>query len=178
MFKDFVTLFTGMKAATGIMLIVGLILIIVKIFQPGQRTFGYLGGIFIVLGVVFRMINDGSSSHLFWLTFMVITILFISYIVSVATNRSGWFVKMKEEDEKMLATSLANRSKFDMTMLTNRKCEAVTEFFPEGTIKLDGNYYVAISAENEFIPKNSKLIIANVDGNKLYVKKLKEEKQC
>jgi len=57
MFKDFVTLFTGMKAVTSVMLIVGLILCIVKIFQPGQRTFGYLGATFLVLGVVFRMVN-------------------------------------------------------------------------------------------------------------------------
>ena len=177
MFKDFVTLFTGMKAVTSVMLIVGLILCIVKIFQPGQRTFGYLGATFLVLGVVFRMVNGGNSSHLFWLSFICCTILITSYIISVVTNRSGWFVKMKEEDEKMLMENLKLEPvyNFSLSDLSNRNCISVTELLPDGTIKIDNNYYVAVSL-NGFIPKNKKLVVEKVENNIIFVRE--EGTQC
>lgn len=177
MFKDFVTLFTEMKAVTSVMLVVGLILCIVKIFQPGQRTFGYLGATFIVLGVVFRMVNNGNSSHLFWLTFICFTILIASYMISVATNRSGWFVKMKEADEAMIANNLKLDAEynFDLSELKSKTCVTVTEFLPCGTIKFENVYYVAQSTTG-FIPKNCKVVIESVVDNKLFVTKVKEGK--
>ncbi len=178
MFKDFVTLFTGMQVATSIMLIVGIILCIVKIFQPGQSVFGFLGGTFLILGVFIRMINGGTWSHLFWLTFILFTILITSYLISVVTNRSSWFVKMKQEDEKMLVYDLKPDipSMIDLSGLKNKTCVAVTDFLPNGTIKIESCYYTAIGG-NEHISKNTKLIITNVENNKIYVEKVKGEKR-
>lgn len=177
MFKDFVTLFTGMQVATSIMLVVGIILCIVKIFQPGQTAFGFLGGIFLVLGVVIRMINGGNWSHLFWLTFILFTILIISYLIGVVTNRSSWFVRMKEDDEKALEYDLKPDvpATMDLNGLTNKTCVALTDFLPNGTIKVDGCYYTALGG-SEYIAKNSKLIITKVENNKIYVEKVKGER--
>jgi len=84
---------------------------------------------------------------------------------------------MKEEDEKMLMENLKLEPvyNFSLSDLSNRNCISVTELLPDGTIKIDNNYYVAVSL-NGFIPKNKKLVVEKVENNIIFVRE--EGTQC
>ena len=93
MWNEFIQLFTQMSPIAAICLIVGLILAIIEIFQPGIGIFGTLGAILLVVGVVIRMAAGGTFQQLFYMVFCIVLILVATFLLMIRMARMGWLTK-------------------------------------------------------------------------------------
>ena len=60
--QEVALVFTEIGWIPAICLILGMILIIVEIFQPGFGFFGIAGGILVVIGIIVRIYNSGGGN--------------------------------------------------------------------------------------------------------------------
>ena len=69
-----------------------------------------------------------------------------------------------------------NESKTNVEALIGNIATVTKDILPDdrGEVKVKGQYWLAISTDNDEVKENSKVSILAIEGNKLIVKKIKE----
>lgn len=95
LFTEIAILFTGMTAPVIVCLVVGLIFVIIELFQPGFGIFGIIGGILLLAAIVLRvLVGDGNIvAQIFLMLFFMTIILLIAFVIMVAMSKKGWLTK-------------------------------------------------------------------------------------
>jgi len=165
--EDLGRLFTGMDPAIAIMLIAGLILIIIEIFQPGFGVFGIIGGILLIAGVALRLTVDDGSNPLvifFYLTFFIVIILTGSFLLMVKLSRGGWLSRIPFSEG-------VRYDVFNYSELLGKSGIAATSLKPEGKAEIEGKTYDVV-AEAFLIKHGEKINVISVEGDKIVVNKI------
>ena len=82
--QEVALVFTEIGWIPAICLILGMILIIVEIFQPGFGFFGIAGGILVVIGIIVRIYNSGGGNPIiqfFVLLAIVLGVLALAAVI-------------------------------------------------------------------------------------------------
>lgn len=166
---EFVLLFADMGVAAGICLVLGLILCIIEIFQPGFGIFGALGTILILAGIIIRMIQGGSLLMLFIMVFLIIVILLGCFLIMVRSMKYGWLSRTS----LVLQGTAVNEEFSDGTKnhndLIGKEGIANTPLRPSGKAEIDGVLYDVV-AQSSFIDKGKKVVVLEIEGVRIVVK--------
>ncbi|MFA7057693.1 MAG: NfeD family protein [Candidatus Cloacimonadales bacterium] len=135
-----------------IWLIIGIISIIIEIFDPAVFFIS-----FGIAGITTSLIS--TTGLPFWLQALIFGI--ISFVV---------FLFMRRVYERLLRNGKVETNVYALIGKTG----IVTKTIPQdgrGEVKMGGEYWVAISQENIQIIQDEKIEVLAIDGNKLIVQK-------
>ncbi len=167
--NEITALFNGMGYIPMIALFVGLVLLIVEIFVPGFGIFGIIGAIFSIVGIAVRMIIGGTVIQLLIMLTFAIVIVIIAFIIVVILARCGVLRMGLVQNKTAIPGNFAKPNK-QYAKLIGKVGFATTAFRPVGAFSYKEKTYDAIST-GEFIDKNSKVVVVDVKGDEIYVKK-------
>ena len=94
--QEVALVFTEIGWAPAICLILGMILLIVEIFQPGFGFFGIAGGILVVIGIILRIYDSGGGNPIiqfFVLLAVVLGVLALAVVIMMIALKKGWLAR-------------------------------------------------------------------------------------
>lgn len=145
------------------LILLGISLLIVEIFQPGFGIFGGLGIISLILGIFTFEAEPFFSPRIFEAMTMVVLGAVISIAILFVIIGRG------------VVKSLKEKPKTGPETLIDKIGEVIKTLDPAGQVELKGEIWLARSIDGEKIPKGVKIKIIKVEGNTLFVEKLEEE---
>lgn len=168
--NDFTTLWTGMEILPAVFLSLGLVLVIIEMFNPGFGIFGALGGVLLVLGVVVRVMQSDPESklaHLFMLTFIILLLLTIVFLIIVRLMKFGWISQSSLVNNEV-TTSLSETA--DFSYLVGHVGVSLTSLHPTGKAFINGNNYDVVT-RGDFIESNVEVRVREVEGVRIVVER-------
>ncbi|HEY8424168.1 MAG TPA: NfeD family protein [Clostridia bacterium] len=171
--EQFVELFAGMGVAAGICLVLGLILCIIEIFQPGFGIFGALGTILIIAGLVIRMLQGGTLLMLFIMIFIIIIILMTAFMIMVRSMKYGWLSRTELIQSGTAVNPVRSDATDDYSYLLSKTGKTTTPLRPSGKAVIDDKEYDVV-AQGAFIEKGVEIKVVEVEGVRIVVR-AKEE---
>lgn len=165
---SFIRLFSEMDAISAISLIVGMVLLLVEIFQPGFGVFGILGAFIVCAGIINRMINFGDFAMLFILVFIVIFLSTIGFLLMSRIARAEWLSRtpILTMGKEIVAEPI------DHVKLIGKQGVVISSLNPNGKAKIEENYYDVISKDNSKIARGDEIIVSSIDGKNIFVQSL------
>lgn len=143
------------------LILLGLFLLMLEIFEPGFGIFGITGAIAILMGI-FTFEAEPLLAPRF---FEAMTMIVIGAALAICIL----FVIIG----KAVAKSLKAKPKTGPESLIGLEAEVIKELNPIGQVKLREEIWQAESITSETIPEKSRVKILKVEGNTLFVKRLK-----
>ena len=151
-----------------ILLAIGMIALFFEVFVPGA-VLGILGALLIGASVVFSYMElgpAGGSGFLVAAFLLVVIELIIALYVLPKTS----FAK-----RLMLQSSINGTASEDKRYLIGAQGVAVTDLRPSGMVQI-GRERVDVVADCEFIAQGSNVCVAAVEGFKIIVKQVVQER--
>lgn len=167
-------LFANMSWAVVICLIVGLIFIMIEIFQPGFGVFGSIGFILLVLGIILRAVyhneDDNILAQIFIMLFIVSIVIIFAFIIMVKSSKMGWLSRSPLiQKDTAVSTGISEGTK-DYTYLKDKIGVATTNLRPTGKINID-NEILDAYADGFFINKGEGIKVIEARGGKVTVRR-------
>lgn len=169
-FEEFALLFTGMSIPAIICLIMGVIFIIIEIFEPGFGVFGILGGILAVAGIVLRVIvGDGNAfAQIFILLFIYMIIIVVAFLIMVFASKRGWLKRSPLIMKSTAVSETFSAGTENYNSLIGKRGVATTDLRPTGKVSIDGGLYDVVT-DGFYIKKDESVVVSNVEGGKITV---------
>ena len=113
-------LFSGMSLITGVLAIVGHLLIVVELFQPSRGIVGYCGAVALLCGIVVRMLMGGTILMLFIMVFLSVTVILSMHILMLCLQKRAWLthalaLKLEEKASEEAAAKTEPAEKDETT---------------------------------------------------------------
>ena len=151
------------------LLIAGAILMSVELAVPGFGIFG-IGGLICLTGGGYFLLGGGFPALTVLLGFYLVAALVLAFLCLYLPKESKWnpFVLWDKQQNSAGYTGGS-----DYSSLLGKQGLALTTLRPSGTALIEGKRY-DVSSLGNFLPKDSKIVVAKVEGNKLFVDLVKE----
>ena len=157
-------------ALTAFLYVFGLILLMIEGLIPGFGVFGFTGIICVVVSVAL------ITSNLYQALLLIITTIALFVLAVVLLYKLGYgskymkflILNTEQKKEEGYTSSKLDSSYIGKTGL------AETVLRPAGIVNIDGKRINAQS-RGEFIEKDSKVIVIEIDGMKITVKEFEKE---
>ncbi len=168
-------LFTNMTWPVIVCLIVGIVFVMIEIFQPGFGTFGTVGLLLLVLAIVLRGIfhqdDDNVLAQIFIMLFFLSIIILIAFIIMVKSSKMGWLSRTPFiEKSTAISTDISEGTK-DYSFFKDKVGIAETALRPTGKIRVDDLIEDAY-AEGFFIKKGEGIKVVDISGGKITVRRI------
>lgn len=170
--EEFVQLFAGMGVAAGVCIVLGLVLCIIEIFQPGFGVFGGLGALLIIAGLVIRMLQGGTLLMLFIMIFLIIIILLAAFMIMVRSMKYGWLSRADFIQTGTAVDPVRSDATKDFSYLLDKTGKATTPLRPSGKATIEDQEYDVI-AQGAFIAAGAKIKVIEIEGARIVVKEQK-----
>lgn len=165
---DLAGLFTSFDFYAAIFFLVGFILVIVEMFNPGFGVPGITGIILLVLGIVSVARNPYD---VFILIILILAVLGIALAFVLYSATKG-----KLSKTLVLTDSLNKEQGFegteDLNSFLGKEGKAITILRPAGTADFDGVKLDVVS-ESVYIQKDAKVKVIKVEGRRIVVQETK-----
>lgn len=150
-----------------ICLIVGIVLLIAEMFTPGFGVMGGLGMLALAAAVVFRSDSLESALITVLLMLLIIGLFAVIFYRSFKSGKLSRSFLVQNESIKSEATSL---SAPEMKEYIGREGICLTALRPSGNVAF-GETRMDCSSEGDFIEKGAKVIVTQIDGLRVIVRK-------
>ena len=157
-----------------ILLILGTVLIIVEIFQPGFGVFGISGIILVALGIAIRLFTSRNGNLLIQFFVMVLTITLVvgvALIIMVHSMKKGRLSRTSLVQNSTAVPSGITKGTEDFTQLVGKSGVADTVLRPSGNAMIDGKLY-SVVAQSSLIESGKNIVVIAVEGVKITVKEV------
>lgn len=175
-FHQYGLLFSNMQWYVIVCLILGLVLLLVEIFQPGFGVFGIIGTVLLVAAVVLRAVfhaeEDSVLTQVFQLLLFEFVIVGGFFLLFVIANKKKWLKKTPFYQEDTAVDPDFSEGTANFSELVGKRGVASTDLRPAGKAVIDGVIYDVV-AENFFIDKGVKVEVKSVEGVKIAVAAVK-----
>lgn len=171
-FQEIGILFTTINTATIVCLIVGLILIMVEIFQPGFGIFGILGLLLCIAGIIIHVAagNGNPLAQIFLIIFIIAFVVTAAFLLMLASAKKGWISRSPFiENSTVLSKGISEGTK-DYTNIVNMIGVAITDLRPSGRASIGDQIYDVVT-DGFFITKGEGLKVVAVEGIKITVRR-------
>ncbi|VDN46495.1 conserved protein of unknown function [Petrocella atlantisensis] len=138
----------------------GILLLIAEIFIPSFGVTGGIGIVAILAGVIMTTNTIAEGVVMFLVILLVAIILMYLAYKFIAAKRSPLIQKAQLNEEIL---------KSDLSLLVGKTGIAVTALRPTGKGDFDG-LELDVLTKGSFIQKGSNILIAEVEGKKIFVK--------
>lgn len=168
-------LFTNMTWPVIVCLIIGLVFVMIEIFQPGFGVFGTIGLLLLVLGIVLRAIlrqeEDNVLAQIFIMLFFLSIIIIVGFIIMVKSSKMGWLSRSPLIEKSTSVSTGTSEGTKDYTYFKDKIGVAATDLKPTGKINVD-NMVEDAYAEGFFINKGEGIKVVDVKGGKITVRRI------
>lgn len=177
--EEVALVFTEIGWVPAICLILGMILIIVEIFEPGFGFFGIAGGILVVVGIIVRIYNSGGGNPIiqfFVLLAIVLGVLSVAAVVMMVALKKGWLARtgLVNKDTAVSTGHTLGTQNFDD--LVGKEGVTLCALRPSGRVEIEGKEYDVVS-NSVFVAKGCKVVVDSVEGGKITVKQADMEEK-
>ncbi|HHV60192.1 MAG TPA: hypothetical protein GXX49_07915 [Clostridiaceae bacterium] len=166
---DLLEFITTIDILPAICFILGFILVIFEMFNPGFGAAGVTGIILLILGIIQ---TANTILEAFILIIIIIAILGIALTLALHSATKGRLSKTL-----VLNDSLKKESGYigteDLNYFLNREGTTLTVLKPSGIVDFDGVKLDVVS-ESEFLPKGTKVRVIKVSGRRIVVRKIED----
>lgn len=171
MWYEITLLFSEMGVASAICLVLGLIFIIIEIFNPGFGFFGISGIILLIAGMALRVSDGGKGNPLAQLLLMIlisVIVIIIAFSIMTYSAKKGYLsrtpIVMKDS---ALPTGITSGTE-DYSFLIGKEGLTATSLRPSGIVTIDGKRYDVV-ALGTFIDINTTVEVIQVEGVRIVV---------
>ncbi len=158
--------FSGFSTLSLLLLIAGIVLLILEMFQPG---FGVMGGIGIALLILDVIVSAKSFLHGLILGGVLLLILLIFFFLFL------WLGSKGKLPRKMILLSEQGQDAgyvvADFDRYLDATGTAVSPLRPAGIMRVE-NENLNVVSDGEFIEAGAKLVIKKIEGNRLVVERI------
>ncbi|MGI6213593.1 MAG: NfeD family protein [Christensenellales bacterium] len=165
-------LFSTISIGAAICLIVGLVFIIVEIFQPGFGVFGTLGIILCILSVYLH-VSQGHGSPLaqaFLMIFIICACIVTAFLIMLSSAKKGWISRSPLIKKGAVLNEGIAESTKDYTNLMGAIGVATTDLRPVGRAQIGGELYDVV-ADGFYIAKGEGVRVTGIEGVKILVRR-------
>lgn len=165
LWEEIYRLFDEMTTPAGILLFVGLLLVVVEIFQSTRMISGGIGLFMTISGIVVRMLCGGSLPMLFALIFICCFVIMAAYVVMLRVCKYGWLSRAP-----VTGVGKEAAENKDYYFLLNLEGTATSDIRVSGKIAING---IEFSAESQdYVPQGCRVRVVSVQGRRITVKKI------
>ena len=157
-----------------ILLILGTILIIVEIFQPGFGFFGITGIILVALGIAIRLFTSRNGNLLIQFFVMVFTVSVVvggALIIMLHSIKKGRLSRTSLVQKSTAVPSGMTQGTEDFTSLMGKSGVASSVLRPSGNATIDGKLY-SVVAQSALIESGKPIQVVDVEGVRITVVEL------
>ena len=161
---DILEVFTNLSTWSVILFILGFLLVIVEMFNPGFGVPGALGIVFLIVGVIVtaETVEQGIFMGVIILAILAVMLTIVLY--SASKGRLSKKLILKDATDRQSGFSGTE----DMKYLLGKSGKAVTPLRPAGCADLDG-VRLDVVTRGEFIDKDVPVTVIEVEGNRIVV---------
>lgn len=166
--------FGGIGILPAILLILGTVLIVVEIFQPGFGFFGISGIILVALGIAIRLFTSTNGNLFIQFFVMLLTVTLVvsvALIIMVHSMRKGRLSKTSLVQNSTAVPTGITKGTEDFSELVGKNGIASTVLRPSGNATIDGKLY-SVVAQSSLIDSGKEIVVVGVEGVKITVKEI------
>ncbi len=157
-------LFADMSIVVLFMILIGLMFLIIELFQPSKGLFAIGGAILVITGIVFRMLGGGTVTMLFLMVFFVCVTLMSAHVIMLYTQKKLWLYQSLN-----LAINCQSSESEEYKYLIGQIGVATSDIKINGTISInDVNFHVQCDS---FIGKGELVRVVKVDTKNIFIEK-------
>ena len=171
---SFVRLFTEMNAWTIAAFSLGIIFCAIEMFVPGFGVFGITGTILVIAGIVLRMIFGGDLLMLLYMVLIALALFILMFWMFSRLITKSRLSKTALFHVDSAVPTGATEGTRDFTFLLGKEGITETVLHPIGRVSFDGAM-VDVVAREGYIPKNAKVLVTHVEGQRVVVIENKED---
>lgn len=166
---DILEVFTNLSTWSVILFILGFLLVIVEMFNPGFGVPGALGIVFLIVGVIVtaETVEQGILMGVVILAILAVMLTIVLY--SASKGRLSKKLILKDATDRQSGFSGTE----DMKYLLGKSGKTVTPLHPAGCADLDG-VRLDVVTRGEFIEKDVPVTVIEVEGNRIVVEPAKQ----
>ena len=166
---DILEVFTNLSTWSVILFILGFLLVIVEMFNPGFGVPGALGIVFLIVGVIVtaETVEQGILMGVVILAILAVMLTIVLY--SASKGRLSKKLILKDATDRQSGFSGTE----DMRYLLGKSSKPVTPLRPAGCADLDG-VRLDVVTRGEFIEKDVPVTVIEVEGNRIVVEPAKQ----
>ncbi|HIS76313.1 MAG TPA: hypothetical protein IAB51_05810 [Candidatus Merdivicinus excrementipullorum] len=166
---DILEVFTNLSTWSVILFILGFLLVIVEMFNPGFGVPGALGIVFLIVGVIVtaETVEQGILMGVVILAILAVMLTIVLY--SASKGRLSKKLILKDATDRQSGFSGTE----DMKYLLGKSGKTVTPLRPAGCADLDG-VRLDVVTRGEFIEKDVPVTVIEVEGNRIVVEPAKQ----
>lgn len=166
---DILEVFTNLSTWSVILFILGFLLVIVEMFNPGFGVPGALGIVFLIAGVIVtaETVEQGILMGVVILAILAVMLTIVLY--SASKGRLSKKLILKDATDRQSGFSGTE----DMKYLLGKSGKTVTPLRPAGCADLDG-VRLDVVTRGEFIEKDVPVTVIEVEGNRIVVEPAKQ----
>mgnify|MGYP005764334451 FL=1 len=166
---DILEVFTNLSTWSVILFILGFLLVIVEMFNPGFGVPGALGIVFLIVGVIdtAETVEQGILMGVVILAILAVMLTIVLY--SASKGRLSKKLILKDATDRQSGFSGTE----DMKYLLGKSGKTVTPLRPAGCADLDG-VRLDVVTRGEFIEKDVPVTVIEVEGNRIVVEPAKQ----
>lgn len=172
MWQDISDLFTSNKLIPVLFILAGLVLCIIEIFRFRYSMLGIIGGVVIIASLLAVMMLGGNAVQFVTLMVLILVIIIIAFCIMTVVTENNLFLKKRI---KVTEDSNSVSNEDSLSKLIGKTGVALSELNPSGKISVANVTLDAYSSEDK-IEKNKKVIIEKIDGIKIFVKGIDDDK--
>lgn len=151
--------------------LLGLILMAVEVFMPGFGIFGIAGLVFFVASIV--LVSPSTEAAMISLTVALIGTVIITLIAFKFLKRSPLWNRLVlqrfgNEEQK------AEQQKTTENLL-HKEGITTTKLRPSGNMLMENGENISVVSEGAFIDNNERVVVIKIEGNRIVVRKVKQE---
>lgn len=153
-----------------LVLLVGLLLMVLELFLPSFGAVGVIGIVMILLGI--GMTSNNPSLTLLNVSYA----LCISIVVAIILLKMGYRMQLGRGlvlNERLTSDKGFQSFQYDYTRYLNEIGITLTSLRPVGRAQFQEGVMEVLSL-GEMIEENKSIVVYRVEGNKLFVKEIKE----
>ena len=177
-FAQFGLLFSNMQWYVAVCIAVGIVLLLIEVFEPGFGIFGISGIVLLVLSIVLRTVirkpEDNPIAQVFQMLLLFLIIGALLFILLAVATKKNWLKKTPLIQSGTAVNEDFSDGTENYSSLIGKEGKAVTDLRPSGKAEIDGKVYDVV-ADNFFINVGKKIKVNNVEGSKIGVEIIKNK---
>ncbi len=172
-FRQFGLLFSNMQWYVIVSLIIGIVLLLIEIFQPGFGVFGIVGLALLTFAIIMRAVfhnnEDNVILQIFQLLLLIIIISAAGFGFFMLANKKNWLKKnaIFSHEDTAVGVDFSEGTE-DFSYLVGKVGKTITDLRPAGKAEIEGKTYDVV-AQNFFVDKDMEITVKAVEGVKIEV---------
>lgn len=158
----------NMNFWVALLFITGFVFVVIEMFHPGFGVPGVLGGILLILGVIFAAQTFMQAIILIAIILAVLGVMFTIVLIQFTNGKMNYIILKEKQNKEQgyIGTE-------DLNYFVGKEGITTSVLRPSGTGEFEG-IRMDIVADGEFIDNDVKVKIAKVEGRRIVVKQLKK----